>query len=686
MKTIFQKEWRENFKLAILAFVILGLALAQEYRTCITYFTELGLGGTSWQPENAQPLLASGVLFEVKMICGIFGAILGWLQIHNERHRDLRAFLIHRPISRTKIFFGKVLAGLCVYAAGAGLPLLGFIIMVRIPGHFPVPFVWTMALPIVALFLSGLVFYFAGLLTSIREARWYVSRGLGLGAGLLLWVIISRVPDFWRVLIYWVPAVVIVGIAAWGSFISNGYYEGQPKAGQRALTASLMLGCFLVMSFVTLLLLSMRSNEVGSWTNYQMGKNGTIYKLTRDTGKPVVISDLNGVTLIDKSTGRAMLQNDFYKLTASENRLQPDFETNIPTFYAYRGFAYSANYFCLWRQTQDTLWYWCPNGRLWAYDMASRRFIGSMGPSGFAQGLTTGPDHFTRLESQYGYGYYYQYYPARTLMTDTAVYQLDYNNRTSRPFFTTTNSERIGDALDISMDMGSWDYTLVVTRDFVYILKPDGQTLCQVPYEPKYPSYTEVQVNFLQPTNQFAFWFSPSYATNSLMHWKLPTHIVWAEGSSKITKSLDLPSDERTWKASWIERLPELVMPPVGLFITSFLYQGNVLWEWKYYFTHNLAYILMPFGGAIICVGVGWWLGRRYHFTGQSQLKWAVFHLCFNLPGLLAFLCVQEWPAREACPNCKKLRLVDRKKCEYCEAEFAPPAKNGTEIFEVAGK
>jgi predicted amidophosphoribosyltransferase len=45
-------------------------------------------------------------------------------------------------------------------------------------------------------------------------------------------------------------------------------------------------------------------------------------------------------------------------------------------------------------------------------------------------------------------------------------------------------------------------------------------------------------------------------------------------------------------------------------------------------------------------------------------------------------LSVEEWPAREACPHCKKFRVVDRERCEHCGAEFAPPEKNGTEVFE----
>jgi hypothetical protein len=84
---------------------------------------------------------------------------------------------------------------------------------------------------------------------------------------------------------------------------------------------------------------------------------------------------------------------------------------------------------------------------------------------------------------------------------------------------------------------------------------------------------------------------------------------------------------------------------------------------------------------AVLCAMIGWGLGRRHDFPARAQAGWVVFHLFFGLPGLLAFLSVQEWPARETCPNCKKLRVVDREKCPHCGAAFAPPEKNGTEIF-----
>jgi ABC-type transport system involved in multi-copper enzyme maturation permease subunit len=684
MKTIIWKELRENFKLAVIGFAIFTFLLVEAYRNCSQFFTELAIGQINWGNISAHPLLSDRVLSESAICCAIFSAVLGWLQIHNERHRDLRAFLIHRPISRSEIFFAKVIAGLCLYAAGAALPLLGYMVIAWMPGHFPVPFAWPMVLPLTAHFLCGLLFYFGGMLTGIRQARWFASRALGAGAGILIAVFSARAPDFCRVLIFLVPGTLVVGAAAWGSFVSGGYYEGQPAAGRRALVVSLVIGCFVVTSLATNLLWSLfYSPATGTWTYYQLSKDGTVYKSTRIPGKPETITDLDGKTLMDKTTGHPMLQNDFYKILAPQSAVYPDFETNTPIeYYSNDGFNGSVNYFSLWRQTVDTLWYWCPNGRLWGYDMASRRFIGSLGPDGFTASASSGPDRFTRMEGPYGNGYYDSWYPARTLMTDTGVYQLDYDNRTSKPFFTTTNNGRIGSAVDVSMDNGSWDYTIVVTKDSVRLLKPDGKLASQAPYDPKYPSYTSIFVYFLERTNNFAFRFDPSYQTNVLLNWTLPAHVAWMTGNRDITKTLDLPSEDRTWHEPFQSRLINVVNPPVSYLIRPIAYWrgfSDPAFIWKD------PDLWISVGGAIICVGVGWGLGRRYYFTSKAQMKWAIFNLFCGLPGLLAFICAQEWPAREACHNCKKLRMVDREHCEHCGAEFPPPPKTGTEIFEPVG-
>jgi ABC-type transport system involved in multi-copper enzyme maturation permease subunit len=683
MKTIFRKECRENFKIAVIGFAIYIFLLVGGYHSCSQTFERLRLEQMYGQAQNLQPLLADDVLKFSALFCGLFGAILGWVQIHNERHRDLWAYLVHRPISRTQIFFGKVMAGLCLYVVGAGLPLLGFVIMVAMPGHFPVPFGWKMLLPLAAIFLSGLVYYLGGLLTGVRQARWYASRGLGLGVGIIMSILITRAPAFRQVLIFLVPALFILGLAAWGSFVGNGYYEGQPKSGQRALTTALMLGFFLVLNAALLLLMSLGSQRVlRDWTDYRMAKDGTIYKSTHTQEKPTLITDLTGVPVMDKKTGRPMLQSDLDKMLPQVATLNLDYSTNPPPNYYNRGFGDSGNYFQLWHQTPDTLWYWGPNERLWGYDIGSRRFIGSLGPDGFTAGVSTGSGRFTRLESQYSY-YYYPYYPARTLMTDTTVYELDYDNRTSRPFFTATNQERLGGAVDVSSTLGDWDYTLVATTNFITVLTPDGKCVSQASFAPLYPLYSSVQVNFLE-TNEVAFWFNPNYATNQLRQWKVPEHIEWVAADQSVFKTLDLPSQKYERKEPWIQRLPDLMTPLASYLITP-LSEGGDLSDYLERIQYFWKDLLISLAASVVFTVIGWGLGRRYDFNAGAQLKWGIFNLLFGLPGLLAFICAQEWPARLPCPHCKKLRMVDRQKCEHCHADAEPPAKNGTEIFDAVG-
>jgi hypothetical protein len=54
----------------------------------------------------------------------------------------------------------------------------------------------------------------------------------------------------------------------------------------------------------------------------------------------------------------------------------------------------------------------------------------------------------------------------------------------------------------------------------------------------------------------------------------------------------------------------------------------------------------------------------------------------FGWVGLVLMLALQEWPARIACPKCRKLRVVTRDTCEHCSAAHTLPAPDGTEIFE----
>src|SRR5260370_6635458 len=207
MNSLMWKECRENVMVAALAMLLVGGFM----------FINLQL-----HPPNS--IMQPG--FYVGTIAGgaLFGAILGFLQVIFEARGDKRALLLHRPLSHSQVFLAKTIAGLGLYLFALGIPFACAVAWVAAPGHIAAPFRWQMVLPGVADILTGVVYYFAGMLTAQREARWYGSRGLGLVAAILCSLCVYLLPEFRHALL----AILIVGtfltLAAWGRFIAGGAY------------------------------------------------------------------------------------------------------------------------------------------------------------------------------------------------------------------------------------------------------------------------------------------------------------------------------------------------------------------------------------------------------------------------------------------------------------------------------
>jgi hypothetical protein len=85
---------------------------------------------------------------------------------------------------------------------------------------------------------------------------------------------------------------------------------------------------------------------------------------------------------------------------------------------------------------------------------------------------------------------------------------------------------------------------------------------------------------------------------------------------------------------------------------------------------------------ALIAALACFFLARRFAFSTAGRVGWLLFGLLWGLAGLLLMLALYEWPARVACPKCRKLRVVTRDTCEHCGAEQSSPEPDGTEIFE----
>ena len=667
MKILIGKELRENLKVAALGLLVLVMLMAMLWRSYTMMMNEAALGAVTLElnVHRLQPLESGMLQMGLAWLCALFGAALGWMQIHSERHGDLWAFLVHRPTTRTEIFLAKIIAGLGIYAVVTCLPLACFIAWGRMPGHIAAPFEWPRVLHVFAFVLGGVAFYFAGLLTSLRQARWYASRGLALGMAFLV-MMAAVVPTWrrWQILLAMCLGIAVLACAVWGAFHSHGGYEGQPAPGKLALTASLTLGSMVVVFFACVLLGNvipispLFQSDIRSY--FVMTKDGTIYKQTMGGGRPTTVADLSGAPLKDGKTGRAIDPAEFSRRVCSPIHisLKPGRERSRMS-----NWIFSSTY---WQATPETVWYyWGRYGRLVAYDLATRRCIGSLGPDGFARNLSGSGERFNSPTT------------TRTLRTATSVYRIDLQNRTATALFTATNGDAILGLVDRRLSNGhDWDHTVVVTKKAVCLLTPEGKVVWNTSYE--WPANTdELKVYVLDQPGQFALWIFPSYHSNKLAGWTLPTHVSWIDSERGVVNRTDLPCLYKPTEPYPLRaRLMSTLMPP-ALWVSIPMFNevdSPVDLPWTLVFISLAA-------AAVLWVPPGWWLTRRYHFTLGTQLGWAVFLWFCGLPGFLAFLSVQEWPARESCPNCRKLRVINRQHCEHCGAPFAPPQPTGTEIF-----
>jgi hypothetical protein len=667
MKELIGKELREHGKIAVLGLAVFGVVLALAYSSCTQLLERTGLGYAYYGEESLQPLLSNSLLTQAAIFCALFGTLLGWLQIRAEKHPDLWAFLIHRPVGRGTILQSKLLSGLLLYATGAGLPVVGLVLITAIPGKVAAPFEWAMALPLLAILLNGTAFHLAGLLMGLRRTRWYGSRAFGLGPPVFAVVATFGLPEFWQALLFILFAQGLLAFAVWSSFRTSGQYSGQPMAGKLALIVTCTVSAAAVIAFLASGLMSLLwTNRISNYSHYVLTKHGTVLKITQYGLEGGSIVDLNGNPVIDETTGQRMLPKDLtrqYGLSTSV-RFVPGLEPG--NIVEERGRYLDAHrFFHPWSIVDKALWYLTADGRLVAYHVLSRRQIAVLVPPpdpGGAEGRFLRPPlhSYRAVNAQ------------ETMMampTMRTAYLVDLEKPEVRPILTVTNGDSILGVAQIAsrLSQSNKNVALVLSRASIHLVDFEGSLKFELPFNPPPSEYSTISVNLFEKGG-YGLRFDPDPQVNQKLNGRLLTHIKWISPDGSIERTLDLPKLPEVEFETFADKcLTSLVPPVIPLYPSK---PG----EW-------LAHLfrLVP---ALVCAALGWWLCSRNAFPTRARLGWFVFHLLFGIPGFLAFLAVQEWPPKERCPACDKVRVMNHVRCEHCGAPVPPPAKTGIEIFE----
>jgi hypothetical protein len=650
-----------------------------------------------------EPMFSGSTAYFFCLPAVVFAAALGFVQIYFEAHGDKRAVLCHRPLSRSRIFLAKATAGIGLYALALGIPFVWLEFWLATPGNLAAPYHWQTSLPWLADILSGLVYYFAGMLVAQREARWYGSRALPLATSFFCSYLVWALPEFWQAL----AAIGIIGlfvsVAAWGSFCAGGAYLPQPRLAKTALCMTMLLG---------LLILSMMGKQrIGEWLDLSMHyqvdlthDGSAVYSTHQEGRGEIALTDVNGEEL---------------DLKNSRNwRANAQLLAELPVHWGYR---HNGRFYVECRnitKAGNERWlYGHAQGRLLGYDGYHHHFLGSFGPDGF-----------TPADQQPGKGFEdellfitnrWQYITSEYLIFPSGVYYVDFVGRSIRKFFTPAPGETVVSARWWNDYENKQSPVVVGTNRAFHLVTEEGVRQISLPRAFSSEKYGPNFIGkFTKPDRYFVWYHLRLWLREPEDYRTEPSHLIEYDASgNELARREVAPFPYPA--TSYAVALHGLVTPMaeastlVGAskWVRS-LARANgsthkyalidYLENFQYYIpgTATMATTLSPatqppiglipgYIGLILLTAIAsalscFVLSRRNTFSLARCTGWTLLGFAFGWVGLVLMLVVQEWPARIACPKCQKLRIVTRDTCEHCGARHVAPAPDGTEVFDVA--
>lgn len=680
MKAILWKELRENFRWAVLGCLVLTLA---------EFYILAGLQQEIQNNNNGNitltdPTFLMVVLFGSALVAGCLAAV----QILPERSRDRWAALLHRPVSRSVIFWGKAIAGLGLYAAAVLLPLLASACYVAWPGKFPAPFVAGLLLPGFCALAEGVGLYFGSLLLCLHRGRWWGTRGvLLLAVGAVFLLQMKHAGPF---LLLPLLAASVLSLAAWHAMMGRGSAERGTGLRNAAFVAVVLIGAQSGLQLVGAgLSLLPKSKNVPTfiYARLEVTQEGQVLKTSSTLGgEGVAVTDMAGKPVTDERyVGNNRYQNlcQFMPLSYELHRSRRG--SYLADENALMGISYvqglrlgneaRENWFLLVRQNYFI-----------GYDNLSRRCVGICDREGFkAPGAKPVP-----FEGPLRNDFFYHGGLA-WFWTDHRLYAITFSDRQLKPFLYLPNNV-IEEMMPVPSEgrSGDFRYVVLALETGIQVLDERGQTAFARPYlhDPRRLGMVEVATNpavdclYFQSQNGW-YGVKPEDATNTeyLDELDLRGNVLHTY-SAPINNTL--PPDPL-----WLTTTTACLLPPAPAALER-LYHHVVPAspsEEPFFAGQNARTISHAAWAvmillAVVLAAIAFVWARRVGFTARRAWGWTVFVLVFGPAGLLAFRLAAGWPERVRCPFCGRPRSLSQDTCPHCQRAWSTPQPAGTEIFQ----
>jgi hypothetical protein len=522
-QAIVLKELRERVKVAL---VCLAMVVAGQF---ISLGFQKMMAAAGVVTEGTASVFAFSLF---TLTSALSGLLIGRAQIVQENRGDRWGFLAHRPVRRSTLFFAKALAGTLLYLVATGVPLAFVTAWMAAPGHRPVPWDSSMALPGVADMLCGLVYYFAAMLVGMREARWYGSRFLPLGAAIACSAVVLEVPHFWQALAAIAVGIAVAGTAAVATVINGGSYEPLARPGRVALGLTVVPGLLLsgmfVIGVISVTVFSRNTARDGiRSTGYAIAGDGAIVQrvqvqnLFAVSKQVIAVNDLHGQPLAQYQDSVSRAELTAGVISTPSLTLNLNAPSSVESLYGgYRG---THDLFVSLSTSppapSDASWYFVRRlGLIAAYNNRSARLLGWMGPDGFSLGDTLPSHRFEGPLRPSAEGYFTPPF----LAFPTAVYRVDLSQRGIRKVFASAPGDTVVRAAtsgDSTAAMAVYGprarFNVIATMRNVYVQAADGTAELSVARDSGSTGSGTAVVSraLLAPGAPTFFWFSAADGT-----------------------------------------------------------------------------------------------------------------------------------------------------------------------------
>ena len=646
-KAILWKEFRENLKWAVLGLILVSLGVVYCVERLITN-SAYG-GGLNWSD------LSFGLFGLSRLLPPVVGLMIGLAQVVLENRGDNWGFLTHRPVPRSTLFWGKAVSGILLYFVAVSVPLVCGLLWIATPGHLPMPFDVHMTFPVIADILCGLVYYFAGLLTGMRDARWYASRVMGIGSGVVCSSALSVVPEFWQAVTCCTIGILISAASAWGAFVEGGRFGSQPRVTRFATAVTIGAGLLITGSVI----FAGFSSFLPAF-NGRSSDQGIVF-----TGDGDAIADVLGLREMPMVSSQMISPSIHYSWNGDYRNPSEYFQAIQSNDALSNGAAFT--------------WYYIPRiGRFAAYQNRPAKLIGWLGPHGFTSGTAIPEDRFERPLV----GTIFKWGPTLISFED-AVFRLDLNHRYIEKIFTADSGESIIGASDSNSggprlsELGDKArFVAISTAKRVVIQSGNATPLLSAPRDSNNLNYGSVIVyrSRLASEPQTFVLYTNGFNLPALMTQYGPT----GTRVGQYTIPGRFHPETLTWGYALLLSVTENVamrtlLSKYSIFRDAFIQPspGQRLVSW-----------LIPLLEGVLFAALAFSRGRRYAFSRGRLFLWSATGFALGPLGYALMLSLLEWPAFEKCSACSRPRLVTRDNCEHCSKPFSLPHADGTEVFE----